>query len=197
MLKLNISHRQKQIIVGKLLGDGHLETTNGISYRLKFEHSYAQKNYVDWLYEELKELASGEPKIKLQMVNGKVYQKYWFNSPYSQSLRFYAAQFYRSKIKIVPKLIKRWLTPLTLAVWFMDDGSIKSKECRGRLINTQSFKDDDLKRLQDALKEKFQINTILRKQKEGKQIYIPAQEHDKLVKIIGTDVIPSMRYKLD
>ena len=196
MLKLNISSRQKQIIVGKLLGDGHLETTNDITYRLKFEHSYNQKDYVDWLYEELRELASSEPKIKLQTVNGKVYRKYWFNSPYSPSLRFYAAQFYRGKIKVVPKLIKRWLTPLALAVWFMDDGSIKSHECRGRLINTQSFKDEDLKYLQEALREKFQINTVLRIQKEGKQLYIPAAEHEKLVKVIGADVLPSMYYKL-
>ncbi len=196
MLKLSISSRQKQIIVGKLLGDGHLETTNGITYRLKFEHSYVQKEYVDWLYAELRNLASSEPKIKLQAINNKVYHKYWFNSPYSPSLRFYAAQFYRGKIKIVPKLIKRWLTPLALAVWYMDDGSIKSKECRGRLIHTQSFKDEDLKLLQEVLREKFQINTVLRAQKEGKQIYIPAAEHEKFKKIIGAYILPSMRYKL-
>ena len=105
--KIKISPRQKQIIAGKLLGDACLETTNNITYRLKIEHSYKQKEYVDWLYQELKHLATAEPKIKYQTVKGKVYKKYWFNSRFSTSFRFYAQQFYDGKKKIVPKLIHR------------------------------------------------------------------------------------------
>ena len=133
--KLKISSRQKQIIIGKLLGDGHLETANGKTYRLKIEHSFNQRQYVDWLYRELKSLASAEPKIKLQTINGTEYKKYWFNTHYSGSFRFYAQQFYQGKKKIVPKLISHWLTPLALAIWFMDDGSIKSKECQEKILD--------------------------------------------------------------
>ncbi len=194
--KLKISSRQKQIIIGKLLGDGHLETANGKTYRLKIEHSFNQRQYVDWLYRELKSLASAEPKIKLQTINGTEYKKYWFNTHYSGSFRFYAQQFYQGKKKIVPKLISHWLTPLALAIWFMDDGSIKSKECQEKILNTHSFDAVSLELLQRALDKNFRIRTSLRKQKEGFQIYILAGEAVKLRQTIGKYVLPSMQYKL-
>ena len=194
--KLKISSRQKEIIIGKLLGDGHLETANGKTYRLKIEHSFNQCAYVDWLYQEIKSMASAEPKLKLQIVNGVEYKKYWFNTHYSGSFRFYAQQFYQSKQKVAPKLIGRWLTPLVLAVWFMDDGSIKSKECQGKILNTQAFDAVSLERLQKAIHKNFRIQTSLRKQKEGFQIYILAGEIEKLRQTIGKYALPSMQYKL-
>jgi len=48
---LRLNKKQKDIIVGLLLGDGHLETQNsGKTFRLKIEHSINQKEYVDMLY---------------------------------------------------------------------------------------------------------------------------------------------------
>ena len=195
--RLKITNRQKQIIIGKILGDGCLETVNGITYRLKIEHSVKQKDYVEWLYAELKNLTTAKPKFKLhKSCKRKNSGKYWFNTTYSPSFRFYGKQFYPQGKKVVPKLIKRWLTPLTLAVWFMDDGSVKSQECRGKILNTHSFDGESLKRLQLALKSNFDIKTTLRKQKDGTQIYIPASEYEKLKKVIGRYILPSFRYKL-
>lgn len=195
--KVKISSHQKQIIMGKLLGDGHLETVNNKTFRLKIEHSLKQKNYVDYLYQELENLATSKPKIKKQKVNDKIHSKYWFNSSYTPSLRFYYHQFYKNKKKVVPKLIHRWLTPLTLAIWYMDDGSIKSKHHQAKIINTQSFDKDDLKRLQLALLRNFDIKTKLRKQKEGQQIYILATEVVKFNQIIKKYILPDFQYKLD
>ena len=61
-----------------------------------------------------------------------------------------------------------------LAVWFMDDGSIKSKHHRALILNTQCYTDTDLHRLQKVIIGKYKITTKLRKQKEGKQIYFLA-----------------------
>ena len=144
----------------------------------------------------MKSLASAEPKIKLQTINGTEYKKYWFNTHYSGSFRSYAQQFYQGKKKIVPKLISHWLTPLALAIWFMDDGSIKSKECQEKILNTHSFDAVSLELLQRALDKNFRIRTSLRKQKEGFQIYILAGEAVKLRQTIGKYVLPSMQYKL-
>ena len=102
-----INERQEQIIIGKLLGDGHLETANGRTYRLKIEHSIKQKDYVDWLYHELYRFASSAPKIKVTTRGAMTYYKYWFNTSYSGSFRFYAQQFYVGRKKVVPKLIQR------------------------------------------------------------------------------------------
>lgn len=195
--KIRITSRQKQIIMGKILGDGHLETTNDKTYRLKIEHSYKQKAYVDWLYQELKPLATGEPKIKEQSVKGVVYRKYWFNTRYTGSLRFYAQQFYENKRKIVPRSIGRWLTPLTMAVWFMDDGSIKSKAHRARLINTQGFSKSEVVNLMTAMLTKHNLHCKLRKQKEGWQIMIMATDAKSFTTLIKPHIHPSMDYKLE
>jgi len=183
--------------MGKLLGDGHLETANGKTWRLKIEHSLSQKVYVDWLYDKLKNLAASEPRIKQQAVQGKVYSKYWFNTCYSGSFRFYSQKFYDHGRKIAPRQIKRWLTPLALAVWYMDDGSRKSHQHRAKIINTQSFDRFSLNLLQSALKLNFGIETKLRKQREGWQIYIFGREAEKFAKVIGKYVLPNFSYKLD
>lgn len=197
MKKIKLTTRQREIIIGKILGDGHLEThSNGQTYKLRIEHSYNQKDYVDWVYKELQSLASNIPKIKFQTVRGKMYRKYWFNTISTPSLRFYGQQFYPANKKVIPKYIYKWLSPLTLAVWFMDDGSIKSKECQAKILNTQGYSSDDVQKLIDALAGVYDIHAKPRRQKEGLQIYIPAQEVGKFISIIEKFIIPSMEYKL-
>ncbi len=197
MKKINLTSRQREIIIGKILGDGHLEThSQGQTYKLRIEHSYNQKDYVDWVYNELKSCASNLPKIKFQTVRGKIYRKYWFNTISTPSLRFYGQQFYPNNKKVIPKYIYKWLSPLTLAVWFMDDGSIKSKECQAKILNTQGYSSEDVQKLIDTLEHVYNLHTKARKQKEGLQIYIPAQEVEKFKSIIEKYIIPSMEYKL-
>ncbi|OGE81523.1 MAG: hypothetical protein A2826_00515 [Candidatus Doudnabacteria bacterium RIFCSPHIGHO2_01_FULL_43_23] len=194
---IKLTERQRAIIVGTLLGDGHLETQNkGRTFRLKVEHSISQKDYADWLYVELKNLILTKPQIKEQRIKGKLYKKYWFSTVSIGAFRFYAQQFYQNGKKIVPKFIAKIASPLSLAIWFMDDGSLKSQFHRARIINTQCFSEKDLKILQDMLFKKFHITTTLRKQKEGKQIYIPSTEIGKFISIVQPYIIPSMEYKI-
>ena len=107
-----------------------------------------------------------------------------------------ASNSIRIEKKIVPKLIHRWLTPLTLAVWFMDDGSIKSKFHKAKIINTQSFSKEDIKRLIQVLMSKYGVKAKLRKQKEGYQIYLLSETIKSFEAIIRPYIIPSMKYKL-
>ncbi len=78
----------------------------------------------------------------------------------------------------------------------MDDGSIKSKECRGRFLNTQSYSEKEVKSLQKILKEKFSLDSSLKKDGNGMQIYIPSNSAKILRQLIDKYVIQSMRYKL-
>ena len=66
---LHLNDFQRAIIVGKLLGDGHLETSdNGRTYRLKIEHSLKQKAYVDWLYDQLEAWINQAPKCRMRHI---------------------------------------------------------------------------------------------------------------------------------
>lgn len=201
--RLKLNDRQREILVGTLLGDGHLETkNNGKTYRLKIEHTVHQKEYVEWLFQQFREWIRTPPKERTRLITlhgrQKEYKQIGFSTLSSGILRFYAQQFYvkdRSK-KIVPKLIRRWLTPLALAVWYMDDGSIKSNTHRTVLLNTQGFEDIDLKHLQEALRTSYGIQTTVRKQKDGKQLYVPSESVDLFLRTIEPFILASMRYKL-
>ena len=194
---IKLTHQQREILVGLLLGDGHLETQNqGRTFRLKVEHSISQKEYTDWLYEQYKNLVLTKPQLKFQTVAGREYQKYWFSTISTGSFRFYAQQFYVKRKKIVPKMIAKLITPLSLAVWFMDDGSLKSKHHKARIINTQGFDETSLNWLQEMLKKKFDIMTTLRSQKEGKQIMIPSAQTEKFITLIKPYIHPTMEYKI-
>lgn len=198
---LELTDYQREIMIGALLGDGHLETqNNGRTYRLKIEHSWKQKEYVDWLYEIFKEWILTPPQEKNQIVDSVIRKKYWFSTVSHGALRFYAQQFYQEKIKILPKFINKWLSPLAIAIWFMDDGSIKSKRHRGLILNTQSFTKRECQRLIEVLRKKFGIETKLRPQtREGKkryQLYILGVTVKRFVEIVNPYILPSMKYKL-
>jgi len=194
---LRLSDIQRDIIVGLMLGDGHLETmTEDRTYRLKIEHSIKQKEYVDWLYKIFKEWVGRSPKTKEKLVFGKKFTNYRFTTYSSGKFRFYARQFYRDRKKVIPKMIAKLLSPRTLAVWFMDDGSIKSKKHKTKLINTQCFSFQDLDRLQTALKEKFGVIMTRKKERTGWRLYIVSESICKFEALISPYVIPSMRYKL-
>ena len=197
--KISLNVEQRNIIVGSILGDGCLETqSNGRTYRLKIEQSLLHKDYVDWLYAKLKNLVLTEPREKKKRIMEKKYQNYGFQTISCGNLRFFAQQFYdkNSKNKKIPKNIGRLLNPLALTVWFMDDGQIKSKKHRALLINSQCFSKNDLKLLQDALKNKFGIETTLKKEKTGYRIYLLSKTIHKFLAVIKPYIIPSMEYKL-
>ncbi len=195
--KLKLTDLQREILVGVLLGDACLETQNqGRTYRLKIEHSMSQSAYVQHLYESFKAWALQEPKLKEQKIGNKTHQKLWFNTVSHGVFRFYAQQFYHSGEKVAPKLIKRLLTERSLAYWFMDDGSIKSKQSKAVIFNTQGFKEHDVKKLILTLREKFSLEAKQRRQKEGMQIYVSGNSYEHFCRLVEAYVISAMRYKI-
>src|SRR3989344_5591215 len=157
---LSLTQRQKEILIGTILGDGHLEKlyTPELS-RLKVEHSYKQKDYVDWLYEEFKNWVRTKPKQKIKKVWDKIHTNYGFCTYGHRLLGNFQSEFYLDRKKIIPSNLLQNITPLSLAVWFMDDGSIKSNKHKGIFLNTQSFNEKDVKILQSILENKFGLTS--------------------------------------
>lgn len=191
---LRLTKRQKSILVGLLLGDGHLETqNNGRTYRLKVEHSIMQKEYVEWLHKEFEKWVPG----KIYTKQRGAFKSVGFTTYSHGSLRFYGQQFYDKKVKHIPKIIKKLLDPLGLAIWFMDDGSRKSAKHHTYNIHTLGYKKEELMFIQGVLSDLFQIDTALHKQKiKSWRIYIPARSAVRFTALIEEYIIPSMRYKL-
>ena len=196
---LKLSEFQRQVLIGTLLGDGCLETQNrGKTYRLKIEHSMTQKDYVDWKYKVFKNFTLSEPRIHKRMSYGSVRENHCFSTVSHGSLRFYGQQFYQNNKKVMPVMISKILTPLALAVWFMDDGSIKSKQHRALVIHSQSFNKKDLEKVIEILNKKYKIKSVLRKRKDGNGyvLYLLSETINVFVDLVKEFILPSMKYKL-
>lgn len=189
---LKLSSEIREILVGKLLGDGHLETqTGGKTWRLKVEHSIKQKEYVLHQYNIFAKWVPTLPRIISKANN----QSLGFQTISTGKLRFYGQQFYKNGKKIVPKIIKKLITIRALAYWYSDDGSIKSKESKGVIFNTQSFSLSEVEFLCKVLQEKFILKCWPRKQKGGWQIYVSGKSYSHLRELIYPFLLPEMVYK--
>src|SRR3989338_313666 len=114
----SLSQVQKSVVIGSLLGDGYLRQIKGRKNAfLEINHSYSQKDYVDWKYGLLKSLVKSQPKLRKS--NGKRYAYRFFTKQHPNLTKIYQ-KFYVNGIKVVPKIS---INPLILAIWYMDDGS--------------------------------------------------------------------------
>ena len=194
---LRLDDEQREVLVGLLLGDAHLESRDyGRTYRLKIEQCYAHRIYVDHLFLLFKDWVLAPPKEKTAR-NGKHLSKnYWFQTVSHAAFRFYAAQFYDGRRKKLPRLLGKLLTPRGLAYWYMDDGSIKSRQSRAVLLNTQSFTKEEVREVCETLETKFGLMAKPRRQKDGEQVYISGRSFQDFTEITCPYILQSMRYKV-
>lgn len=89
------------------------------------------------------------------------------------------------------------VTPITLAFWYMDDGSLNhtSAQQDRMLISVCGFDEDSCKNLQLALR-KFDIESTLTVQTGYRYLYINWSNTLKLSELIAPYVPNSMKYKL-
>jgi len=206
------SQRQKEIIYGSLLGDACCINNK----RLSFKHGDCQREYIFWKFDELKEHCS-EKSLKAYR---NISEKYnldsvcWqFRTLFNSDCTPVFNQFYGEGKKQVTKEIIENLTLLSIAVWYMDDGSTnfnyKEKERTGYNIKpvpsfcTDSFSIESCELLSKFLKNKFGISNRLRKTKKLKNgdipynIIINKESFDDFISLIEPYIIPSMKYKID
>lgn len=195
--ELKLSQQQREVLIGILLGDGCLETSDkGYTYRLLIEQSEKHREYVYHLYELFREWVLTPPKERVIVVRGHESKSWFFKTISHASFRFYAHQFYGENGKKVPTLIHRWLTPINFTYWYMDDGSIKSKESKGVILNTHSFLRPEVNRLAKALELTFGLQAKERRQKEGYQIYISGHSYERFRELVEPYLLESMWYKV-
>lgn len=188
---------QREALVGLLLGDAHLEARGrGQTYRLKIEQSEKHREYVEHLYLLFEPWVLSAPQEKRVVSRGHASVNWWFQTVSHGAFRFYAQQFYQGARKHVPPLIHRWLKPRGLAYWFMDDGSVKWRQSRAVLLNTQGYEQSDVETLTEVLRAQFLLEALLRRQAEGHQIVIAGRSLERFVALVEPYLIPAMVYKL-
>ena len=192
-----ISSREKEIIIGSILGDMHIAMLKR-SARLEITHSIKQKEYVFWKYSELERYTSSKPReVKIYDARyEKIYTQWRFATVIDSEFARFHNIFYENKIKIIPKNIQEILTsPLSLAVWFMDDGG-RRNDSYGLFLNTLSFTLGEHKLLQDCLKNNFSLETRIHWIQDGYRLYIPSKFARHFCELVYPYLIPIMYYKL-
>ena len=182
---LSVSDRQKEILTGCILGDAYIAPRG----KIQIEQSEKQKEYVNWKYSELVSLCY--PKGPRDLVHrlkttGKEYHSVFFHL--RQYFRPWRQIFYDGNQKIFPKNII--LTPLSLAVWYMDDGCWTGKKC---VISIESFKGESCKNIQHSLFKQFGIYTTI-----GKNGKLTVRKRSQIIfyTLIVPYVLSSMKYKI-
>lgn len=188
---------QRNVLVGLLLGDGHLETQNGgKTYRLKIEHSLAQKDYTEWLFQLFLPLCE-QAVLYEKEKNGKRYVG--FRTRSVGIFRFYAQQFYADKKKVMPKIIGKLLSETAVAIWFLDDGSKKSNRHKTYIIHSLGFSKEELMNVRGIFQKKFSIEVSLHRQKQKYyRLYVQSISATRFREIIEPHIqkFQSMRHKL-
>ena len=203
MIKTFLSGKSKEIIFGSILGDGSLKIHKPYkNARFSFKHSVKQEEYFFWKQKELKEISS-EKDAWRQKNDGFGFDKLRFQSRALEELTaIYKLTHKKNKLVIKRKWLNK-MSPLSLAVWWMDDGSIVANGRKG-VICTDSFDFESQKLLAHYLakvwKIKVSINPITRNYKgERKQYYRlwirSTEEFKKFLRIILPYMVESMLYK--
>ena len=173
------------------MGDGHLApNAYGKNYRFQVVHMKEHKGYVDYKYEMFKNWCAGKPKF--QGINNS-----WrFRTISHPTLTEIHKLFYRGAKKILPNKLDEILgSPITLAIWFMDDGAVGPRR-RGLTLNTQNFSREENRRLMNYFANKFQYKVSLHKDKKSWRLYIFPESSVEFKNRIEKFILPEFRYKL-
>jgi hypothetical protein len=195
---LRLTEAHQEILVGLLLGDGCLETQNaGRTYRLKIEQSARHEAYVRHIHELFSEWVLRPPRRRLSRAsNGTISINWAFQTVSHEAFQPFGLQFYGGGRKKVPGLIADLLTPRGFAYWFMDDGSMKSAESKGVVLNTQAYTAGDVERLIAVLRSRFGLQAKIREQSDGPQIYVAGRSYERVSEVIEPFLLEEMRYKM-
>jgi len=194
-----MNRKQKSIIVGMILGDTFLQKTGEKNARIRLEHSEKQKDYLVWKASFFPEFFQGKPSF-LERFNSyyqKTYRYVRWQSTASPEIGKMRKLFYEQGRKKIPdNLPLIFDNPLTLAIWYMDDGYLYHRD-KMIYIYLPQYTPREQKILLETLKLNFGLKPILKTKKKRNQVLIfPVEETKKFLSLVKSFIISSMRYKL-
>lgn len=192
-----LSQIQTEYIYGSLLGDDCLKrnrvTDNAY---LKVSHAESQKEYVKFKYDIMHGFVMTDIKVHHDRRPDRQNQFAFHTISHPVFTNLYEEIYPSQKKTISAEWLER-LTPFSLAIWYMDDGSLTQSNKHMR-ISTEAFTYREQSLVQTFLANKWNIHpTIKSSPAEGKWLLnFEAKERDKLFDLISPFMIDCMRYKL-
>lgn len=188
---------QKDILIGLMLGDGNLEFDGYKSSRLQVKQSEPKKEYVLWLFSHFSAMVRTPPKQRLDT------RQWYFGTRSTVELEHLRSIFYQNRRKIVPMHIGAlFKSPITLAVWFMDDGSLdyRLKYHYSFSLSTDAFRIEEVRLLQRVLERRFGIQSSVQtpssRGTKYVKLYIGKDGRDRFLETINPYILSCFAYKL-
>jgi len=197
---MKLTVRQKAIIYGLILGDGYIQKTGQKNARLRLEHSIKQKKYIEWKYQELRNIFSNKPK-RVERIHPLSRKKYIYLRLQSHSSPFFGRLykiFYTDGKKHIPEDIHTIIKhPLTLAVWYMDDGYYYKRD-KSAHIYLPLLNKENMQKLLKALHNEHKLSPkyYCRPDKKGCQLNFTGEQLKTLVRIVKPYILPEFNYKI-
>ena len=203
-IKKKLSKEQKSLLIGLLIGDGTISS----NFVFKLSHSVEQREYLEWKVKLLDKFQIKNNGIK-EYISTCVYN-IGKGVLYSQMSVIPTIKALRRTVYIPKKTITRkllnWLTPLEIAIWYMDDGHINVNTSKQRSSIQHTIKIAtcvDESTVEVIIQYFLDIwNIKFRKFPEGKNTFSIAssseEDYSKFVNLIKPFVeqVPSMLYKI-
>lgn len=188
----------KEILFGSILGDGKIEMApRAVNARFGFIQSEEKKEYFLFVLDKLSTLCSAKYReySYFDKRTGKTYKSlnFWTRALPIITELYNIFYFTPEKVKVVPNDLSL-LSPLALAHWIAQDGSRGTS--RGLYICTDSFTQEDVKRLADYISNRYKLSCSIHKANGRYRIYILAKCLPAVRELIVPHMHPSMLYKL-
>jgi recombination protein RecA len=198
-----LSHGQWQVVLGGLMGDGHLAPNprGRAGVRFRIGHGVRQMEYADWKAS----LLGNIPQTRSVRATGAVHIDLM---PLPELGELREVVYWGDGKKHLTWDYLKALTPLALAIWYMDDGSfaLRSKGLQDRTRNgsgraeicVEAFSQGSRERLLEHLRDHFGLEAkVAPRGKRGKAVLtFTADSTYRLHELIAEHVHPSMEYKL-
>jgi recombination protein RecA len=198
-----LSEQQFQVVLGSLMGDGNLSPNrrgrNGV--RLRLGHGAAQHDYLDWKTSLLANIDRSE-RVDARGA------KFVDFTPLPELGELQRAVYLGDGKKLLSEEYLKALTPLALAIWYMDDGSfaVRSKGLQARTaggsgriqICVEAMSEGSRARLRDYLRDTHGLDVKLSSPGAAAKarLTFTTAASRQFLELIAPHVHPSMDYKL-
>jgi len=181
---------QREMLYGDLFGDGHLASTSTSSAYYTCTHSIEQVPFVEWKHNMLQPLSSRIRQGKTwQMVRGAFYPYVTMGTWTNGELGALRALFYPDGQKHLRPDLVELLTPLSLATWYMGDGS------RNRYTGVfHAGLAVDMEPIARTLSKRFEM--IFKAVRYEKEWHLRVMEPEKFFNLVRPHIIPCFLYKI-
>ena len=195
--KISFTQEQKDLIVGTLLGDGciALHGHKNKACRLMINHYEKQKDFLMWKKGILGNFVNTVRREEDNKKNSIIWS---FTTVVHDEFRFYRKLFYEGNKKVIRDELIHYLKPLSLAVWFLDDGILNAGV--NIRFSTDRFTKEENEKLQWMLKCNFDIRCkVCEYTKNDKKYYYLSLNKEnslKMTEIIAPYSHECTKYKL-